>query len=1199
MNLKTLMKSVLMTALLLGLMSIASFAQVYVSSTNGDDSNYDGKTYNRPFKTIAQALSVVPSGGTISMTAETYSEPNVVITKPVTIISTLFNGSTTAIIEKGITINTTNASDVVYLGRSADNSLAFKLGTGIPATALVLTKGNLQITSSNVTIADGGTITRTAGTLDNAPKVTNVFVVYNGATDVTAAGELPTNLGSGSLTVGIAAGKTLTTPNGLTTTGGIIINTGNVNFAGNLALSTSDLTNVPASNTVTVGGNITFTTGHIVNVNSGAISVTGNVSWTTVNSIAAPIVANAGNGNITLNGNVTIIKDATGQNPAVPVVALNNAGTGALTLAKGFTLTSATWNSNTYTPVVNATNASTGSLVFNGPVTLNNLSNAAAGKVVLAGGTVAGAVANDFGGTIELAGNLSYTGTAFSNNNAASIIKLNANTLSFATAGTLTNLGKIISVTSAQVGSGTLSFAKNYTVTSGIELPNITVASGKVVTASANNVYGSVINNGTLTLTTTKVFGSITNAGTMTSNISAVAGNITSSGALTSAVPLTVDGDITSSAAFVLQNGLILKGNYAQNVGGTLNMGANIFEVQGNWIRSSNVPGDVTYQNNAQLLFTKGNAQIFTPGASLVLYDIVVNKDANTSVTLSQSLQIAHNFTISNGKVDLGDFNIRMVGLTGALANTGNYLSTSGNGYIIFEGTPNATYTISGAGTFSNMDIRNGATVNAGSNINFSGNLILRNGLLAIGANTFTYRNDIIAVPTVTRYVDAGTMTAVGGTIQVANGVVYDLTYMGTTNAPVASEWIVGGIRNLTIATGDDTHGYTISGPTADFTIAGDLTVNLAQSLDLNTHKITFAADSRTHSVVGKVVNGLVEVTGDAVKINGSTKDAAAAEIPTLTVNTAAAKTFTSADLKKINGSLTVANGASTVTMNAKTATITGDVNLTAGSLKLGMNSTASVHNGSINVTDGALTYTRATDGSLADANRTVGGGVTLTAGTLTLGSNVLVAGATSMVDGSIALNGNNYVQLGSIASPDFTRSGAGLVTGDGSVVFDATNAAIDVTNNADFAIPVVEFKGANGTTLNNALTISNTLTHTSGPIVLNSLTLSGNNYTYKAGTYTSGTLTFTGANAVATLSGNVAIPNVVVNTEGKVTLVSTSSTAKRIVTVASAFTQTAGTVDMGKNDVVIAGTFTRTAGNWAQTTGTLVFNTPGAVDVA
>ncbi len=1197
------------------LMGTTAFAQTtwYVNNTTGDDLVGVGTAVS-PYKTINKAIAVSSANDIISIASDTYGEGNVAITKALTFVATTYNSLSTVTITNGITINTTNSTDVVAFGVTGQ-----KFNLGSTATALKLTKGNLQITSANVIIAGGGTITRTAGTLDNTPTVTNANVLYDGTVDISAGAEMPANIGSGSLTVNITAGKTATFANAITTTGGVTITTGNATFSSNLTLGASNLTNTPAGNTVQVAGNITFTSGIIANANTGSVTVSGSVTWTLAANMAGNAVDNTGNGTVSLNGAVSFVHD--GVTAADYTGLINNAGTGTVTFLQGVSVTSATIAAVVYTPRISATNASTGLLKFLASATIYDLTNNA-GTITLTGGTVNNTVANNTAlGTLDIQANTTFAGATIGNGNATAVIKLTSNTLTLTNgAAAVTNTGKIISTTAATIGGGTLAINGTATVTGG-EVPNVTVASAKSLTINGVTVWGSLTS----------------------------AGSVTLAGALT------------------------VRGSYVQNVGGTFAFGgANTFTVYGDWTRSSNVPGDVTIATG-NLTFTGAATQTFTPGASLQLYDVVINKtNATDVVNLGATFELTHNLTITLGKLNLGDYHLRMVTAGGTFTNTGGY-QTTGTGYIIVDHAGGTTFT--GGGLFSNLDIRGGATVTVGSNIDFSGIMILRVGTLAIGANSVNMKSSVRTVPWVQRY-NTGAVT--GGGAFVGTGVLYDLTYYGDASYTVGTEWTAaaGNMRNLSVEIGTSTSAQVLTGPAAATSISGTLNVNLDQTLELDngvSRTLTLAGNSQSHTITGKVRStlgtGKLIVTGDANTITGTTSSATGSfgEVPNLDVTITSGQSFTSNNLKKITGNLTVANGTSTISMNTTSATITGNVTLTAGSLNLNMASTTSTHSGNLVLTAGTMTYTR---GSAA-AQQNIAGTVLLTDGTLTLGSSVNVSGQTTQAAGNVNTNGFVYTQRGGLklATSEYNRTGAGTFTG--SLVLDNDAAGISVTNVADPAGPAlrvitaathglvvgaevysdgtnalipagaytvatvtdantIELTGLVGTggaanatattlalpvsitpgatfsiaslevkgtanSLTAGMTVTDSFTQTSGYFDYSNLTLSGNTYAYKAGTAT-GTLTLTGSAATATLSANLAIPSLVVNSTGSVTFASNNTTA-RTITTSTAYTNTKGAVSFGINNLTIsAGTFTWTAGTLSQSTGILTWNTAGAI---
>jgi hypothetical protein len=308
-----------------------------------------------------------------------------------------------------------------------------------------------------------------------------------------------------------------------------------------------------------------------------------------------------------------------------------------------------------------------------------------------------------------------------------------------------------------------------------------------------------------------------------------------------------------------------------------------------------------------------------------------------------------------------------------------------------------------------------------------------------------------------------------------------------------------------------------------------------------------------------------------------STATGSWASVPNLDLDLAIGETFTSNNMKEVAGDLQMlTDGTATITMNTTTATIGGDVNMTNGTLTLNMAATASTHGGSIAITDGDLTYTRGGAGQ-----QTVGGAVTLTAGSMTLGSDVDVTGVTSQVAGNLILGANDY----SATTANYTRTGTGTLTGTGSLII----GAITLTPGTTFVVPNLVLDGA--ATIAAAMEVSNSLTHTSGAVNYANLTFSGNTYLYEstAGAIT-GAFTLSGAAVNATFEQNATIPTLTINSPGSVNIL--SDAGARTVTVSAAFTQTNGDVNLGINSLTVTGTFTNSADNITSTTGYLNLNT-------
>jgi hypothetical protein len=196
--------------------------------------------YNRTSSGTAQQISMLPTG--VKYNNLTISDSGA------TLNHKLFNGA--------VTVNNT-----FTLNQSMSNLTACE----------------------NLTLANGATIVRTAGSLNAAPVFgTTVNVSYNGTTAIISGFELPTATSVlNNLTVNNAAGVTLGSSR---TVNGVLNLT-----AGTLTIGV---------NTLTLGGTPTVTAGNINASNSGA-----TVSFTNTSGVALPASLFTGNvQNLTING---------------------------------------------------------------------------------------------------------------------------------------------------------------------------------------------------------------------------------------------------------------------------------------------------------------------------------------------------------------------------------------------------------------------------------------------------------------------------------------------------------------------------------------------------------------------------------------------------------------------------------------------------------------------------------------------------------------------------------------------------------------------------------------------------------------------------------------------------------------------------------------------------------------------------------
>jgi hypothetical protein len=860
-------------------------------------------------------------------------------------------------------------------------------------------------------------------------------------------------------------------------------------------------------------------------------------------------------------GTIIIDADTYNSEPAGPVD-LTGGGTG-----KNLTFVARTFNGLQVVTITNGIAVGTAKTVnlgltgvqfqtANVNLTLGTLNITSGNLVITSGGTITRTAGTINATPTTTNVNVTYNGAVAISSGSELPATLGTGTLSaLLTAANTVSITSALTVNNIVVNAAsTLSFTQNATLTNNINnsgviqlnsttltwappappAPSVTVIKlGTIVSATAGTIGA-----GTISLSGSNTITLDSGAAGTVPNLTVPAGY---TGQLTLNNTLTVDGTFTlasaTSAVFALN-------------GQQMN-------VRGNFIRTDNTPGNFT-TGTGDLNFLGAAAQSFNPGASLVLYSLDVNKNAGTAVTLGASVSVVHNLTVTSGNLDVGNFNLNMITNSNVVTNNGLAYSSTLLGYIVFQGVGG---TVQGTGTFGNIlvNLPIADIVTTSGNVNFSGILFINQGTFDVATGTtMTFNNTLVANPTIK--MNAGTTSnfTLLGTGAVSYSAFVNLDYFGAGNhdasAATNNEWNASGaitkINNLTIEVASGNFVIGAAGPS---TINGTLTVKSGAIL-VGSGTYTLAGAGLSHVIAGTVSGGTLLETGSGSSITGSSVTADAASIVNLTINVGSAGTFTSTLLKSM-ANLTNTTGTSTITMNptvAATPAITGNLLLTAGNVTLGIVGTA--------------------------AQEVIAGTSTLTAGTLTLGSNITVAGQTTQGGGNLALGSFNYTQLGSAATPDYNRTGAGTVTGTGNLIFDATAAIFDFQPGTTFTVPNLTMIAAGfGISMDGPLTVSNSLTHTSGNVNYTNITLSGPTYIYNAGTSATtigGTFTVTNIASTLTFNGSTTIPTFVVNAPGgTVTIASSSATAARTITASTAFTLTAGTLALGNNTLAITGT--------------------------
>ena len=557
-------------------------------------------------------------------------------------------------------------SDGSISGNVTNNSVLNNAGGIINGVVTNNVNGTVDNTSGSIV---GNVINNSTGSIDNTSgNITGDVLNTNSGNIENAGGTIAGNVdntGSGNINnSGSITGNVNNTGSGiLDNTNGTI--GGNVANNGTLISSADDIAGTIANNgTFTVNGgtvqngitgtgttNITAGTSSIfdADVTQSTVSVGSGASLDNNAAITADITNNGNfdNSNGSISGNVT--------NNSV----LNNAGgiiNGVVTNNVNGTV------DNTSGSIVgNVINNSTGSIDNTSGSISGDVLNTGSGNIVNAGGTIAGNVDNTGSGNINnagtIAGNVNNTGSGILDNTNGTI------------GGNVVNNGSLISV--------------------------------------ANDIAGTIANNGTFTLNGGTVQNDI--SGTGTTNITADLNNpqtigqdnisvnsgvtVTNNGTINAATVLTLNGDLNNSVGSSITAGTLNNNGTMQNLGSV---------TVGGGVNSGNIKGIGSLTNTGNL----------TNNAS-----IVQNTVANSGNLVNNGTIVAASVTNSAGSTITSD--------------TQNLISSSP---IANNGTLNLT----GGATYS--DISGAATGKVNINSD-SSSFILNN---KIQGNELTFNGDIL-----------------------------------------------------------------------------------------------------------------------------------------------------------------------------------------------------------------------------------------------------------------------------------------------------------------------------------------------------------------------------------------------------------------------------------------------------------------------
>lgn len=919
MNPKKLLKSLGLLALMACFFIGSTLAQVYVSSTGGDDGSGAG-TDGSPYATIAKALTIATAGQTIYVADGTYANGVVTVDKDVTIVAYSRNGSSD-VNHPGFNINT----DAVSLGTSGNK---FNIGT------LTLTKGVTTISTANVVLTDGATVTRKDGSINAAPTfTTNVNVTYTSADNVTAGPELPASLGTGLLTVNPTATKTVTI-NSAVSVGAVDVKANTILEMGANLTVTGDgaggqpEVDVEANATVKLNSNKL-----IVNAGSQAMAFTnaGDIISTTAGTVGTGIVELTGGhatnvNNVTYTGagevpNLTITSAFTESfilGSAMDVfgnLVLESSATGALAFGANNINLKGNFTRNEPTPA-NVT-AGTGTLTLNGSVNQTITPNANL--------TLNNVVVNNPGNTITLvksvivAGDLTITNGKFD---------VGDNNL-FLTglAKTFTNAGEFYSTTG--VGHLIVDHGAGNTTLSGLGIfANVIVRGGATVIAAAGQINLAQelkIENGTFTATGNVVLNSTSYATYPKVVIHTANATVNGGGSMdveaTSIYDLEYYETVGAAANYTANHEWI--GGKIRNLTVTSATGKNV-DVQGPATAEASTISEVvtvTAGNEVSLtggMTLSGNNKTHTvagaiSGAQTITvsgYGVTINGDAATTSTGASALTA---LTVTNaGSQTFTINNIRAIG---------NFSYTGGTGNINFHDTYVGSFT----GTFTQV---------AGT-LNISGD----KDVVVAGTATFTngttnLANSITVTGDVTHSLGNIALTA-GESFSFVNNYTHDNVGTFTGGRLISASNDVPGNHSLTL-----TNALTVP----EFEVAGTLAANGVTLVTNNltvSNKLEFTQGLLALGNLDVVFNGddvLFESTCPGTPVTAGTGTIQIKASPTVTLE----QNITVPRITvNTTGTVTIATDDTTAPITYRTLTVATDLTQTAGDIAIGGNSVA------------------------------------------------------------------------------------------------------------------------------------------------------------------------------------------------------------------------------------------------------------------
>jgi hypothetical protein len=689
------------------------------------------------------------------------------------------------------------------------------------------------------------------------------------------------NAACANITIGTANGAGTLTFKGASSTSYTLTVSGNISIASNGSFTVTNVTSYNYQHTLNIGGNLT---------------VNGTFNMTTANDDGAATVFN-GSSQQTISGS--------GTTCTFEVLTISNTNSTGVVLGRNIVLatsTQATTNSNL---TISAND------VF-------DLSSYTADRA--SGGS--GTLTVNAGATLKIGGTGTFPANYTTNTlNASSTVIYNGTTQ---TVGAQTYGNLTLSGSGVETLAGTTSIVGNLTVSAGtFDLSSysanrssaggtLTVSNGASLKIGGTGTIPSNYSTHSIGSTSTIEYAG-TNQSVAVLNSSQNYGNLTISGSGTK----TLAGAETVSGTLTISAGTLADGGYTLSVNG-------------------NIANSASHTGAGKISLTGGSTTHTLSGAGS--YTNLELNDAN-GATLSSSIPINGNLTLTSGTFDLGSYTANRataggtltvssgatlkIGGTGTLPSNYSTHSIGATSTINYYGTTQSVATLNSSQNYGNLTISGSGTATLAGAVGVAGNLAISSGTFDLSSYT-------------------ANRTAAGGTLTVSNGATLSIGGTGTlpsnysTHSIDATSTINYYGSTQTVATLNSSQNYgnlTISG-SGTKTLAG--TVGIAGNLSLSAGTLDLGSYTANRTSVGgtlTVSNGTTLLIGGTGTLpsNYSTHSIGA----TSTINYyGTTQTVAALNSSQNYGYLTI-SGSGTKTL-AGNENVAGDLTISAGTFDLG-----------------------------------------------------------------------------------------------------------------------------------------------------------------------------------------------------------------------------------------------------------------------